>query len=725
LSLSEALSACGFLAGERFALASILDGQLRGVVLDDPERGQAWADSQGGRNVYLTGNPVRPDFYGSRPKAADILERRVLLVDLDPIGSEDVAPVAQALWERIGGTLVDSGRGRQIWLRVPGDADCAGILRAIRQDLTVKVDCTYDASRLMRLPGTVNLKTGRLAAILGSRPSVPPAPLARPAPRPGADVPAREEVASLLAAIPPDCTYDEWLRVGMALHACGESQEVWESWSRGGAKYQDGDCERWCGFKADGGVGLGTLRHLAAQNGWEPEEALRANPSNGDLWDWCEATGRLETVAKAVGVSKTEAAKRAKRARVREKLSALPEDRIRYTADDCQWWHRHRLHGWQKIARSELNDLLGEGAAEQRRALFERAWIQVAEPFEPEDLDGRRWNREGAKLIEAAPGEWPTIRMAIDHVGQGLGDPMYLYHWAGFLVQNPKGKLPVLFLYSAENTTGKSSFHFILRTLFERGAVDGAGVLRGDDGSRFNSELAGAVLVYFDEEKCKQGGIDKLKKIVTEDVLLWEGKGKDRKEVPNRCHIVVTSNHADTLPFDDQDKRVVMWEVRPPDEPMEKEAFQAAVRAEAPAFLHYLLTLPLPEPEGRLQLPVLETDVKVEVARVSVDPVARFVKSNPDWVKMPLTELSRQIGLEPAAIEPKLPVGQRALWRLVSAAPIEGTSAEVSQTLGLGLSPVSTGRLIHRAARAGLVEIVKTGTRGGSDIWKIFQPPGA
>lgn len=76
----------------------------------------------------------------------------------------------------------------------------------------------------------------------------------------------------LLRAIPPDCSYDEWLKVGMALKHEGASLDIWEDWSRGGSKYKPGECERkWNSFNRNEVTG-GTLYHIAAEYGWNPPE---------------------------------------------------------------------------------------------------------------------------------------------------------------------------------------------------------------------------------------------------------------------------------------------------------------------------------------------------------------------------------------------------------------------------------------------------------------------
>jgi hypothetical protein len=64
--------------------------------------------------------------------------------------------------------------------------------------------------------------------------------------------------------------YDDWLTVGMALHSVDDSLLAeWDSWSSQSAKYKPGDCEKkWRSFSSNGGVSLGTLGHMAKQDGW-------------------------------------------------------------------------------------------------------------------------------------------------------------------------------------------------------------------------------------------------------------------------------------------------------------------------------------------------------------------------------------------------------------------------------------------------------------------------
>lgn len=96
----------------------------------------------------------------------------------------------------------------------------------------------------------------------------------------GAGVPASwDEVQQALNHISPDCSREDWISCGMALHVAGaqvdqldQALSIWAEWSKGSHKYP-GDREilaQWRSFRTDKGstVTLGTLFHLAKLRGW-------------------------------------------------------------------------------------------------------------------------------------------------------------------------------------------------------------------------------------------------------------------------------------------------------------------------------------------------------------------------------------------------------------------------------------------------------------------------
>lgn len=77
-----------------------------------------------------------------------------------------------------------------------------------------------------------------------------------------------------LRAVPPDCAYDTWIKIAMALHAWDRDVglRVWDEWSSRGAKKYRGVAEletHWKSFREDGAIHLGTLFHIAEEAGWQ------------------------------------------------------------------------------------------------------------------------------------------------------------------------------------------------------------------------------------------------------------------------------------------------------------------------------------------------------------------------------------------------------------------------------------------------------------------------
>lgn len=84
----------------------------------------------------------------------------------------------------------------------------------------------------------------------------------------------RSEIESALAALSPDCGYDDWIQIGMAVHAeLGEGGwPVWNYWSSRSAKYP-GDKDllsHWKSFGGKAGVTGATIFKLARNAGWRP-----------------------------------------------------------------------------------------------------------------------------------------------------------------------------------------------------------------------------------------------------------------------------------------------------------------------------------------------------------------------------------------------------------------------------------------------------------------------
>lgn len=75
-----------------------------------------------------------------------------------------------------------------------------------------------------------------------------------------------------LSYINPDCDYDTWIKIGMALHEEGKPFELWDEWSGKGDKYDGTTSFHWNSFNKGGGVTYGTIVALAKEGGWAAQK---------------------------------------------------------------------------------------------------------------------------------------------------------------------------------------------------------------------------------------------------------------------------------------------------------------------------------------------------------------------------------------------------------------------------------------------------------------------
>lgn len=162
----------------------------------NPQEIQRFVDNVKGMNQYISLNPTKSTI-GTKHSSEDVTHWSFLLFDIDPV-KPDADPLGAAdmvlrklcglfgknLVDKHRPTIVDSGRGVQLWFRgqdiefVEGGISRSKVRKIMSYWLTnlskrfdIVEGCKLDTSvsdlpRVTRLPGTVNLKTGREAKIL-------------------------------------------------------------------------------------------------------------------------------------------------------------------------------------------------------------------------------------------------------------------------------------------------------------------------------------------------------------------------------------------------------------------------------------------------------------------------------------------------------------------------------------------------------------------------------
>jgi hypothetical protein len=158
---------------------------LGGVAHSPAElEGTLYANRKG-YDCYVQLNPT-VGFRGLRATAADVSHFRGCLLDLDPdpgirvvaVGVSDATARVLSVQLLTAPTMLDSGRGAQAWFLgnpfSPSRPDWRNVVRRSVSNLVrglslpagVHADpMVCDVSRVARMPGTVNHKTGRVASI--------------------------------------------------------------------------------------------------------------------------------------------------------------------------------------------------------------------------------------------------------------------------------------------------------------------------------------------------------------------------------------------------------------------------------------------------------------------------------------------------------------------------------------------------------------------------------
>ena len=119
----------------------------------------------------------------------------------------------------------------------------------------------------------------------------------------GGGTASEKEIKTMLAHIPSDITYEQWVQCGMAIHheTQGSGFDLWDTWSSKGEKYNQKEMyQKWNTFgKTSTPVTIGTIIHLAEQNGYEQPVTFepKANQSFTTLKSF-SLRGQSEKMAK-------------------------------------------------------------------------------------------------------------------------------------------------------------------------------------------------------------------------------------------------------------------------------------------------------------------------------------------------------------------------------------------------------------------------------------------
>lgn len=271
-------------------------------------------------------------------------------------------------------------------------------------------------------------------------------------------------------------------------------------------------------------------------------------------------------------------------------------------------------------------------------------WMLVNIPFETEYPGDRQWNRHAATLscrpIEGTHDSWNSI---LNHVGANLDGAVvnsdwcnknaintggeYLLCWIASMLQNPAEPLPYLFFVGPQNS-GKSTFHEAISKLFYKNL----GYARADNAlinqQGFNAEISNAVLCIIEETDLKRNrdAANRIKDWVTGKTISINTKYKTVYDIVNTTHWVQCANDPGFCPVLPGDTRIVVSQVDTPKQDIPKTVLFEQLEQEKAAFLHTVLSLELPAPEGRLAIPCITTSIKQELESYNKSDLENFMQ---------------------------------------------------------------------------------------------------
>lgn len=380
------------------------------------------------------------------------------------------------------------------------------------------------------------------------------------------------EIEALLASFEPDCSYEEWIRIGMAVHheTQGKGFALWDAWSAKGEKYKGAADLRahWASFRASTSnpVTLGGLRAAVVA---KPEDFPLDEPSAEAAPDAAPEDMRPRAV-----------------------IARLLEQRLVFVAGQDAYYDlgskggawltdrgiRHLFCPHMPTIQTTGKD--GEPKATKPDPVAHlresKSKIVVdAVGFHPGE--GRIYTEDGLRyanayqpiVVQPLPPRPQEIE-AFEFLWSRLVDTTFqrwLLRFYAHALQRPGVKIqtaPVLF--SEGTGTGKNTIAKVLPELLfgSRWVRTMSGNVLG---STFNDVCGETWFLYLEELRTGSTKVDrmhtanKLKAWITDSFIEIHPKGRKPYDIRNRIQVTATSNFDDALQLDNNDRRWAVCEV--------------------------------------------------------------------------------------------------------------------------------------------------------------------
>ncbi len=390
-----------------------------------------------------------------------------------------------------------------------------------------------------------------------------------------------EMLAETLEQLEPEDFRDQdgWLQLMMACHHAtnGEGRQEFIDWSTQDPEYADHGWiigRRWDSLHAQTGRGgkpitVRYLHKVVQANGGE----VARTPPEQDFEVW-----HGDDVPEGTGVD-------------HDKLKEVAAPETGDVVDQLNELHAVVMEGgkfriftektdpvlgrpfFQRSTKEDFENLYCNQLVEIGDRLVTRStlWIKSGKRrqydgiiFDPE-RDHKGWlNLWKGWAVQPAPGDWSLLKSLLLEVLVDGNQKHYdwVMDWMAYMVQRPSRAAEVAVCFRGQKGTGKGT---LLRALT---AICGAHGLHISSPEhlvgRFNSHLQNCIFLFADEAfwAGDKAGESKLKQLVTEPTLTYEGKGRDAVTGKNMIHVGLASNSDWVVPAGlDGERRFAVFEV--------------------------------------------------------------------------------------------------------------------------------------------------------------------
>lgn len=512
-----------------------------------------------------------------------------------------------------------------------------------------------------------------------SRPPAPkPVPVGMPAHlqgRAGARLSERREEATgaeldrlweALQTIPAH-SYDTWYQVGMALHSTGweAALSLFDDWSALSDKYDpEAVAAKWSSFErtARREVTLGTVYHLAKQNGWQearPEviplemrafsqgninqspndrsdkpAGLNGHHLNGTTGPAPQMFVQKDPDNPLIDLNEKFAVigNLGGKCLVLDWIPSAVDDHIKVPSFQTFKSFSER-YGARYI---EVPIEKKNGDVELEPKQLGAYWLKWTgrkeytniglEPGADTILPGNILNLWRGLAVAPQPGSWNLMR---EHIADVLADgdlesAAYILKFAAWCLQHPGDRAEVALVFRGEKGSGKGTFARALKDIFGQHGLHifSSKHLTGN----FNAHLRTCLLLFADEAfwAGDKQGESTLKGLLTEPTMMIEQKGVDAAQWKNRLKVIMAANADWAVPASAMERRFAVFNVS--DKRVEDRPYFEAINRELEAgglaaMAHDLLNLDL---KGWHPRAVVKTRALLEQKRASMAPIEEW-----------------------------------------------------------------------------------------------------